>query len=216
MTTQGAQQSLRSLSSHSLRPRTSLTTMETRDDNNNSNNTKIKPWGRADKQFLRSLIFDTDVDIRSTDNAYIEQIRSEYFPSRTAKNFRRNFKAFAAEWETESEVSGGRQREAYGGKRQMYLFTIFSTSTKWFVSCCRVSLLSRKRIGHRRGEWRGGRRRRRRAQPARQRERRHQQQHHVVESESTTCKECEETCWSEDHWRNHHQPLTKGPGSPHP
>jgi hypothetical protein len=89
--------------------------METRDDNNN-NNTKIKPWGRADKQFLRSLILDADVDIRSTDNVYIEQIRSEYFPSRTELNFRRNFKAFTAEWETEREVSGGRQREADGGK----------------------------------------------------------------------------------------------------
>jgi hypothetical protein len=145
MTTQGAQRSLRSLSSHSLLPLTSITTMETRDDNNNSNNTKIKPWGRADKQFLCSLIFDTDVDIRSTDNAYIERIRSEYFPSQTA-DFRRNFMAFSAEWETESKVSGGRQREAYGGKRQMYLFSIFLTSTKWFVSCCHVSLLSRKRI----------------------------------------------------------------------
>ncbi len=89
--------------------------METRDDNNN-NNTKIKPWGRADKQFLRSLILDADVDIRSTDNVYIEQIRSEYFPSQTELNFRPNFKAFTAEWETEREVSGGRQREADGGK----------------------------------------------------------------------------------------------------
>ncbi len=81
-------------------------------ETSNNNKTKIKPWGRADKKFLRSLLFDTDVDIRSTDNTYIQQVRSEYFPCQSELKFHRNFKAFSAEWETEREVSEGRRSEA--------------------------------------------------------------------------------------------------------
>jgi len=92
---------------YSLSTRRILVTMESEDNNTK----KIKPWGRADKHFLSSLIFDADVDIYSTDNAYIEQVRSDWFPNRTELNFRRNFKAFGAEWDLEQEVNGGRRSE---------------------------------------------------------------------------------------------------------
>jgi hypothetical protein len=64
-----------------------------------------KKWGKADKAALSRLIEDGDVDIYNTSTANIDRF------SAPEKNFRRNFRDFAASFSIEKEYSGTRKRE---------------------------------------------------------------------------------------------------------
>ena len=69
-----------------------------------------KKWGKADKAALSRLIDDGDVDIYDTSTANIDRVGAAHFPHREKKNFRRNFRDFAASFAVESEYSGARRR----------------------------------------------------------------------------------------------------------
>ncbi len=69
-----------------------------------------KKWGKANKAALYRLIDDGDVDIYDTSTANIDRIGVAHFPHRK-KNFRRNFRDFAASFAIEEEYSGARRRE---------------------------------------------------------------------------------------------------------
>ena len=60
-----------------------------------------KKWGKADKAALSRLIDDGDVDIYDTSTANIDRVGAAHFPHREKKNFRRNFRDFAASFTVE-------------------------------------------------------------------------------------------------------------------
>ena len=71
----------------------------------------IKPWGKANKNFLQELIDEGEVDIaRTSDTRYIDRVRHKYFRVRDVKNFCRNFQTYARSRELEDNLSGYRQR----------------------------------------------------------------------------------------------------------
>ncbi len=71
---------------------------------------QTKKWGKADKATLSRLIEDGDVDINDTSTTNIDRVGAAHFSHRE-KNFRRNFRDFAASFSVESEYSGARRRE---------------------------------------------------------------------------------------------------------
>jgi hypothetical protein len=75
--------------------------------------TKVKPWGKVDRTALRKLIIDGHVDIENLELANIDRVRSQYFPHRELKNFRRNFATYAASFDLNEGLEGAR-REAAG------------------------------------------------------------------------------------------------------
>ena len=83
-----------------------------------------KNWGQADKDHLNNLINRQLVDITNTTYQNIEQVRLAHFRHRDPKNFRRNFRDFAAAWDLEIEYSGARRRES-GGKMRRFIINIF-------------------------------------------------------------------------------------------
>jgi hypothetical protein len=67
----------------------------------------IKPWGKADKQYLQKLINTGKVNITKTaDRDYIEQVRFDHFHHRENKNFCGNFCNYARLQELEDHLSG--------------------------------------------------------------------------------------------------------------
>jgi hypothetical protein len=70
-----------------------------------------KYWGKADKACLTSLINIGDVNIYDNSLQNIEIVWWEYFPHRDLKNFRQNFRNFAAAWALESGYAGVRLGE---------------------------------------------------------------------------------------------------------
>ena len=73
----------------------------------------IKPWGKANKEFLQELINEGKVDIRRTsDVRYIDRIRVKYFRERDVQNFRRNFRTYARSRELEDQISGYRRQQS--------------------------------------------------------------------------------------------------------
>ena len=72
---------------------------------------RVKPWSKANKDFLQELIDTGKVDIgRSADTNYIDRIRAKYFRDRDEHNFRRNFRSYARSRELEDTLSGARRR----------------------------------------------------------------------------------------------------------
>jgi hypothetical protein len=69
-----------------------------------------KKWGKADKAALSRLIDDGDVDIFDTSTANIDRVGAAHFPHREKRNFRRNFRDFAASFAVESAYSDARRR----------------------------------------------------------------------------------------------------------
>ncbi len=69
-----------------------------------------KKWGKADRAALADLVNDGDVDINDLSAKTIDAIRDALFRHRDKKNFRRNFRDFAAANALESEYSGARRR----------------------------------------------------------------------------------------------------------
>ncbi len=67
----------------------------------------IKPWGKADKNYLQELIEKDTVDItKSADVAYIDQVRFDHFHHRNSHNFHRNFCSYARLRELKGHLSG--------------------------------------------------------------------------------------------------------------
>ena len=86
---------------------------------------KTKQWGDSDKKNLRGLIERGDVDINDITFKNIEAVRRAHFPHRDRKNFRNNFRTYAAAWAVEQEKAGSRELwgEPPGGKSaRLYLF----------------------------------------------------------------------------------------------
>ncbi len=75
-----------------------------------------KYWGKAEKASLTSLVNTGNVDIFNSSLQNIETVRREHFPHRKPKNFRNNFRNFAAARALESKYTGARLGEAAGGK----------------------------------------------------------------------------------------------------
>ena len=80
-----------------------------------------KKWGQADRDHLNDLINRQLVDITNTTYQNIEQVRLAHFRHRDPKNFRRNFRDFAAAWDLEIEYSGAQRRESGGKMRRLLL-----------------------------------------------------------------------------------------------
>ena len=95
----------------------------------------VKPWGKADKDQLQSLIDQGKVDIERSNTAYIDQVRHRYFRSRTEHNFRRNFRQYARSRELEDSVAGYRRREGKFVSSFTYFIDYYLTS-----AACRVDL----------------------------------------------------------------------------
>ena len=72
---------------------------------------KPKYWGKVDRAALHDLIKDGSVDITKLNSKYIDTVQAQYFGHRDKKNFRRNFRDFAAANALESEYSGARRRQ---------------------------------------------------------------------------------------------------------
>jgi hypothetical protein len=83
-----------------------------------------KNWGQADKDLLNDLINRQQIDITDTSLDNIERVRAAHFRHRDKRNFRRNFRDFAAAWDLEIEYSGARRRES-GGKMRRFIINIF-------------------------------------------------------------------------------------------
>ncbi len=83
-------------------------------------NSKGKQWGPADKKFLLDLIRDNCMNILDTSLQNIEDVRLEYFSHWNPRNFRQNFRDFAALLDLETEYTSARQHKA--GKVVMSFF----------------------------------------------------------------------------------------------
>jgi hypothetical protein len=86
-----------------------------------------KYWGKAEKASLMSLVNTGNVDIFNSCLETIETIRREHFPHRKPKNFRNNFRNFAAAWALESKYTGARLGEEAGGKSVCLYLSYYST-----------------------------------------------------------------------------------------
>jgi hypothetical protein len=74
----------------------------------------VKKWGKVDRIALTDLIKEGEVDITNLTTAYIDKVNSDFFPHRDKRNFRRNYRDFAAAWDLEAEYSGARRQESAG------------------------------------------------------------------------------------------------------
>ena len=71
----------------------------------------IKPWSKANKNYLQELIDLGKVDIRrSAETTYIDHVHLKYFRDRDELNFCRNFRNYARSRELEDHQSGYRRR----------------------------------------------------------------------------------------------------------
>ena len=78
--------------------------------------TKTKQWGKLDREKLATLIRDKDADIEDTSIPYIDEVRDQHFLHRERRNFIRNYREFAAAWDTEVALNGERKKAASKGK----------------------------------------------------------------------------------------------------
>ena len=65
-----------------------------------------KHWGKVDRAALHDLVHDGSVDISNHTYANIDAVQAEYFPHRTVRNFRRNFKDFSSAFDLEEGLIG--------------------------------------------------------------------------------------------------------------
>lgn len=77
---------------------------------------KAKPWGKAGKALLTTLITEGVVDISKDSNQHMETVRQDWFSDLEAKNIHQNYLTFRAEWNREAAVRGGRRRAAEEGE----------------------------------------------------------------------------------------------------
>jgi hypothetical protein len=68
-----------------------------------------KHWGKVDRAALHDLVLDGSVDITNHTYANIDAVQAEYFPHRTVRNFRRNFKDFSGAFDLEEGLAGARR-----------------------------------------------------------------------------------------------------------
>jgi hypothetical protein len=87
----------------------------------------MKYWGKAEKASLTSLVNTGNADIFNSSLENIETVRGEHFPHREPKNFRNNFRNFAAAWALESKYTGARLGEEAGGKLAHLYLSYYST-----------------------------------------------------------------------------------------
>ena len=73
---------------------------------------KSASWGKQDKASLHTLIVEGKVDIEDTSFANIDSVQARFFPHRTVRNFRRNFKDFSSAFNLDTELDGARVRAA--------------------------------------------------------------------------------------------------------
>jgi hypothetical protein len=86
-----------------------------------------KYWGKAEKASLTSLVNTGNVDIFNSSLENIETVRREHFPHHEPKNFRNNFRNFAAGWALKSEYTGARLGEEAGDKSARLYLSYYST-----------------------------------------------------------------------------------------
>ena len=77
---------------------------------------KTKQWGKYDRQKLRTLIIEGKVDIEDLSFDNIDSVHARWFSERQQRNFRRNFRDYAASFDLETALSGARREEAEQGK----------------------------------------------------------------------------------------------------
>ncbi len=63
-----------------------------------------KHWGKVDRVALHNLVHDGSGDIEDLSYAIIDAVQAQYFPHRTVRNFRRNFKDFSGAFDLEEGV----------------------------------------------------------------------------------------------------------------
>ena len=68
-----------------------------------------KHWGKVDKAALHELVREGIVDIEDISYLNIDAVQAEYFPHRTVRNFRRNFKDFSGAFDLEEGLIGARR-----------------------------------------------------------------------------------------------------------
>ncbi len=70
--------------------------------------TSPKKWGKVNKAALPNLVNNGDVDINDLSTKSINAVQAKYFRHREKKNFRCNFRDFAAAFAHETKYSGAR------------------------------------------------------------------------------------------------------------
>ena len=86
-----------------------------------------RKWGKVGKASLTKLIRDGDVTIDTdVDIEYIDNVQKKYFPHLDRHNFHRNFRDFAARWDTEQAQNGVRKRELEGKWDYYYYYYYLS------------------------------------------------------------------------------------------
>ena len=68
-----------------------------------------KHWGKVDRAVLHELVREGFVDIKDLSYENIDAVQAEYFPHRTVRNFRRNFKDFSSAFDLEEGLIGARR-----------------------------------------------------------------------------------------------------------
>jgi len=86
-------------------------------------------WGKVDKAALLQLIVDGKVDIEDHSHENIDAVHERWFSTHLKRNFRRNFKDYAASFDLERALAGARRQEARGKIRVCVFFT---------VDCCLI------------------------------------------------------------------------------
>jgi hypothetical protein len=92
-------------------------------------NTEIptKIWGKVNRAALTRLVHDRDVDINNLSYKNIDAVGEEYFCHCDKKNFRCNFRDFAATFDLEAEYSRARRKR---GKTMRFLLSYISGHLK--------------------------------------------------------------------------------------
>ena len=73
-----------------------------------------KNWGKVDKAALLQLIVDGKVDIEDHSHENIDAVHERWFSTHLKRNFRRNFKDYAASFDLKRALAGARRQEARG------------------------------------------------------------------------------------------------------
>jgi hypothetical protein len=68
-----------------------------------------KHWGKVDRVALHDLVRDGSVDIEDLLYQNIDAVQAQYFPHRTVRNFRRNFKDFSGAFDLKEGLIGARR-----------------------------------------------------------------------------------------------------------
>ena len=68
-----------------------------------------KNWGKVDRAALHELVREGFVDIEDLSYENIDAGQAEYFPHRTVRNFRRNFKDFSSAFDLKESLIGARR-----------------------------------------------------------------------------------------------------------